>query len=85
MILHLLVIQVQVLLYNSDMYCVNQFKGHPFCEWSDHAKLSFNILYIRAIDLIDDMHIKRTHVKLNPDLTESFRRGIIGKLPNFNS
>ncbi|XP_060579839.1 uncharacterized protein LOC132736666 [Ruditapes philippinarum] len=73
-----------LLLYNSDMYCVNDFTVHPFCEWSDHAKLSFNILCKTAIDVIDDVHIKRTHVKWNPDLTESFRRGIIGKLPDFN-
>jgi hypothetical protein len=62
----------------------NRFNSTPFWEWSDHVKLSFNILCKTAIDVVDDVHIKRTKVKWNHDLTEGFRRGTIGKLPDFN-
>ena len=59
----------------NDMYCVNEFKVSSFCEWSDHAKLSFNIICNTSISISEDVIIYNTHNKWNPELKDSFRGG----------
>lgn len=73
-----------VILGQNDFGCIKNFQINTFCEWSDHAPLSFGIL-TNTIPDIPDRPQCRTRIKWDDALCGDFRRSLIGRLTDFNS
>ena len=73
-----------LILSQHDFSHIANFKIGSFCEWSDHAPLSFDIRC--NMDVTEDDNTYRyTKIKWKESLRDDFRRGIIGKLTDLNS
>ena len=73
-----------VILGQHDFACMSNFQINTFCEWSDHAPLSFEIL-CNTIPVISDRPQCRTRIKWDDSLCGDFRRSLIGRLTDFNA
>lgn len=71
-----------LLVNEKDFHCINNFRVDQFCEWSDHCSLSF-VIKCRRIMRIDEP-CERIKIQWNDSMKHDFRRGIIGRLTDFN-
>ena len=76
---------VYLILSQHDFSHIADFEIGSFCEWSDHAPMSFNILCNRVPDTVENTQYTHTLIKWDDSLRDEFRRGLIGRLPDFNS
>ena len=74
-----------LILNQHDFSHIADFEIGSFCEWSDHAPMSFNILCNRVPDTVENTQYTRTSIKWDDSLRDEFRRGLIGRLPDLNS
>ena len=73
-----------VILGQSDFCCMNDFKIHPFCEWSDHTPLSYNIV-CNNDHFITKGPQYRTRIKWNDSLRNDLRRNLVARLTDLNT
>ena len=74
-----------LILSQHDFSHIANLKIGSFCEWSDHAPLSFDIRCNIDATENDNMHYRYTKIKWEESLRDEFHRGIIGKLTDFKS
>ena len=73
-----------LLLNQHDFSQIANFEIGSFCEWSDHAPMAFDIRCNIDISENENMHYRYTNIKWRESLRDDFRRGIIGRLADFN-
>jgi hypothetical protein len=71
-----------LLLKESDFVHVKEFSVESLTEWSDHCPLSLTLCCNEALPV--PIVQNETRFKWNSDHIDTFRIGLIGKLPDFN-
>ena len=72
-----------LILSQQDFSCINDFQVQSFCEWSDHAPLSYNVVCRTVSDKSNDPQYS-TRIKWDSSLRDDYRRCLISKLTDLN-
>ena len=72
-----------LILNHDDFTLIDNFVVHSFCEWSDHAPLSFTLKPI-VQSCSEEVEYTFSKIKWDNSLRDDFRRGIIGWRPDIN-
>lgn len=72
-----------VLLGHQDFCRLSDFQIHSFCEWSDHAPISFNIK-CNVVPCVNECPQYTTRIKWNDAQRDDFRRSLIARLTDLN-
>ena len=73
-----------LILSQPDFSCINDFHVCSFCEWSDHAPLTFSVL-CHSDPVLTDMSQCTTKIKWDDSLRDEFRRSLISRRTDLNS